>query len=270
MPKIRILRDIVYAQPDGHPQQLDLYLPQDAPTPLPLVIWIHGGAFRMGDKENPPAERLVARGYAVASINYRLSQVALFPAQLHDCKAAVRWLRAHATIYQLDAQRFGAWGSSAGGHLVAMLGTTGGVAALEGDGGHAEQSSQVQAVCDFYGPTDFSQMDTQGSEMHHDAPDSPESQLVGGAIQAHPDRVAQANPIPTVLAGRVYPPFLIMHGDRDPLVPIGQSVLLYEALRRVGAEVTFRTVPGAGHGFAGPEIDQAVDEFFDRHLRHAG
>ena len=152
---------------------------------------------------NNPKEYL-KDGYAGASLNYRLSQHALFPAQLEDVKAAVRWLRANAETYRLDPNRFAAWGSSAGGHLVAMLGTTGDVAEFE-VGENLKMSSRVQAVVDYFGPTDFLQMDAQSlpDGLVHDAPDSPESQLVGGPIQEHQDRVARANPITYVSKGRL-------------------------------------------------------------------
>jgi acetyl esterase/lipase len=261
----RIERDLLYARGGAKALLLDLYLPQTADHPCPVVVWVHGGAFREGSKEDCPATWLAPRGYAVASINYRLSQEAIFPAQLADCKAAVRWLRAHAGVYGLDAAHIGAWGSSAGGHLVAMLGATAGQQEFEGTGGHLEHSSRVQAVCDFFGPTDFLQMDAAGSTMCHDAADSPESQLVGGPIQENVDRVARANPI-TYVTGEA-PPFLIVHGTCDPLVPYNQSELLYAALRQAGVEVTLRPVEGAGHGFEGPEFDALVAAFFDRHLK---
>ncbi len=152
-------RDLAYV-PGGHPRQaLDLYLPPGA-GPAPLIVWIHGGAFRMGDKGDRIPSEMLEQGYAIASLNYRLSQHALFPAQIEDCKAAVRWLRAHADTYALDPSRFASWGESAGGHLAAMLGTAGHERSFE-VGEHLEQSSRVQAVLDFFGPTDFLQMDAQ-------------------------------------------------------------------------------------------------------------
>jgi acetyl esterase/lipase len=236
-----------------------------------VIAWVHGGAWRLGSKENPRALRMVARGYAVASLNYRLSQEATFPAQIHDCKAAVRWLRAHAETYGLDPERIGAWGGSAGGHLVALLGTAWSVPELEGDLGHPDQSSRVQAVCDFYGPTDFCRMNDVPGAMDHDAPDSPESQLIGAPIQERPDLVARADPIAYI--GTETPPFLIVHGDHDWTVILNQSQFLYRALRVAGVEATFHIVEGAGHGFQGAteaqraEIDALVDAFFDAHLR---
>jgi acetyl esterase/lipase len=258
--------DLAYA-PGGHERQkLDLYLPRDA-GPLPLIVWIHGGAFRMGSKEDRVPFEMLEQGYAIASLNYRLSQHALFPAQIEDCKAAVRWLRAHADTYGLDPLRFASWGESAGGHLAAMLGTAGHERSLE-VGEHLEHSSRVQAVLDFFGPTDFLQMDAHRlpEGMIHDAPDSPESQLVGGPIQGFPAEVARANPATYVTPQA--PPFLIVHGDRDPLVPYHQSTLLVAALEAAGVPVTFYTVVGAGHGgFDDPQIPILVREFLLTHLR---
>lgn len=261
--------DLAYVTNGHERQKLDLYLPAVGEK-LPLLIWIHGGAFRMGSKEgiefDPVPLAYVDQGYAIASLNYRLSQHAIFPAQIEDCKAAVRWLRAHAAQFRLDPQRFGAWGPSAGGHLVAMLGTTGQVAEFE-VGEHLDVSSRVQCVVDYFGPTDFLQMDAQRlpDGMIHDTPDSPESELVGGNIQEHPDKVARANPIAYVT--NAAPPFLVVHGDQDPLVPYGQSVLLVEALLKVGADVTFYTVEGAGHGrFTDPQVPKLTAAFLARHI----
>ena len=267
---MKAFRDLVYARAGEKALLLDLYLPVQDGGPWPVIVWVHGGAWQQGSKENPRALRMVARGYAVASINYRLSQEATFPAQIHDCKAAVRWLRAHAAAYSLDPERIGAWGGSAGGHLVALLGTAGDVPALEGDLGHGDQSSRVQAVCDFYGPSDFCRMNDVAGAMDHDAADSPESQLIGAPIQERRDRVARANPIAYV--GPDTPPFLIVHGDHDWTVILNQSQLLYRALRVGGVQATLHIVEGAGHGFQGAteaqraEIDALVDAFFDAHL----
>ncbi len=262
-------RDLAYVTSGHERQKLDLYLPEQGEN-HPLIIWIHGGAFRMGSKEGNPDNPLyfeyVAQGYALASNNYRLSQHAIWPAQIEDCKAAVRWLRAHASEYNLDPERFAAWGPSAGGHLVAMLGTAGHVSEFE-VGEHLDVSSRVQCVVDYFGPTDFLQMDAQRPPdgMIHNAPDSPESELVGGNIQEHPEKVARANPITYVTAE--VPPFLIVHGDADPLVPYGQSRLLVEALEKVSADVTFYTVPGGGHGgFTDPEVPKLTANFLAKHI----
>jgi len=263
-----VLRDIEYV-PGGHERlKLDLYLPQDAdPTgKRPLIVWIHGGAWLGGSKAPCPALRFVNRGYAVASINYRLSQHALFPAQIEDCKAAIRWLRANAGQYHLDPNRIGVWGASAGGHLVALLGTTGDVKEFD-VGPNASVSSRVQAVCDFFGPTDFTKMSSFPSTMKHDAPDSPEAKLIGGPVQENKDKVQRANPITYVTKDD--PPFLIVHGDKDPLVPHNQSEILLDALKKAGVEATLYTIAGGGHGgFKDPQVDVLVTQFFQKHLRN--
>lgn len=267
---VAVHRDVAYVTNGHERQKLDLYVPPSA-TPLPLIIWIHGGAFRMGSKEgipfDPPPLAYLAQGYAVASLNYRLSQHAIFPAQIEDCKAAVRWLRGHAAQFNLNPNRFGAWGPSAGGHLVTMLGVTGWVKEYE-VGEHLDVPSRVQCVVDYYGPTDFLQMDAQRlpEGMIHDGADSPESELVGGAIQAHKAATARANPITYVSADA--PPFLVVHGDADPLVPYGQSVLLVDALKRANVPVDFYTVNGGGHGgFTDPMVPTLTQQFLAKHLQ---
>jgi len=262
---VTILRDLAYV-PGGHfRQRLDLYLPPAAAS-TPLIVWIHGGAFRMGSKEDEVPLEYLSAGCAIASLNYRLSQHALFPAQIEDCKAAVRWLRAHAGQYNLDGNRFAAWGPSAGGHLAAMLGTAGSETRFE-VGENLGYSSRVGAVVDYFGPTDFLQMDTHRlpDGMLHDTPDSPESELVGGAIQQVPERVAAANPITYVMKDT--PPFLIVHGENDPLVPYHQSQLLAAALEQAGVPVQFYTVRGAGHGgFTDPQVPELTRRFLAQHL----
>jgi acetyl esterase/lipase len=257
-------RDLEYVRGGHERQRLDLYLPEKADRPLPVIVWVHGGAWLAGSKEGGgPALSFVRRGYAVASINYRLSQHARFPAQIEDCKAAIRWLRANAKTYKLDPAHIGVWGASAGGHLVALLGTAGGVKEWEARAGNAGQSSRVQAVVDWFGPTDFTKMG--GS---HDRADSPEAKLIGGAVQDNKERAAKANPITYV--GKDAAPFLILHGDQDKTVPYSQSELLAEALQRAGVEVTLKKIEGTGHGgpaFNSPENRKLIEQFFDRHLK---
>jgi acetyl esterase/lipase len=269
---IRRLTDLAYV-PDGHPRQkLDLYLPP-AGKDHPLIVWIHGGAWSGGDKRGGPALRFVERGDAVASVNYRLSSDAPFPAQIEDCKAAIRWLRAHAAEYGYSPDRIGVWGSSAGGHLVALLGTSSDVEEFD-VGPNRDVSSRVQAVCDFYGPADLLRMGAQSgpeSRIDHDAADSPESRLVGGPIQERKELATKASPITYVSKERArrIPPFLILHGDRDDTVPIGQSERLHQALRAAGVASEYHVVEGAGHGggsFNGPEVQRRVDHFFAEHL----
>lgn len=264
-------RDVRYG-PHQERNTLDLFVPKSA-APVPLVIWVHGGAWSGGSKDgNNPALPLLADGYAVAAVNYRLSQHAVFPAQIEDCKAAVRLLRANAKKYNLNPDRFGVWGSSAGGHLVALLGTSGGAKELEGKvGDHPDVSSKVQCVVDFYGPTDLTKMAAQSganSKIDHDSPKSPESRLVGGPIQENKDKAAKANPLTYVTKGA--PPFLILHGDADPLVPLAQSELLHDALKKAGVASELVVVKGGGHGgagFASAENRDTIAKFFEKHLK---
>ena len=206
-----------------------------------------------------PALQFTSEGYAVAHVGYRLSGEAKFPAQIHDCKAAVRWLRANAEKYELDPDKFIAWGASAGGHLAALLGTTGGVKDLEGTVNDLKQSSRVQGVVDWFGPTDLLRMNETESDRRHDAPNSAESKLIGGPLLENKDKAAKASP--TTYVSKDAPPFLIMHGEYDLEVPIRQSEILAGALERAGVEVTFIPIKAAGHGFAGLEAIDRVREF---------
>ncbi len=270
----KILKDIEYAKPGGISLKLDLYLPAKGLGPAPLVVWIHGGGWYAGGKEEAKlgALSLMLRGIAVASVNYRLSTQAKFPAQIWDCKGAVRWLRAHASKYGLDPRRVAALGPSAGGHLSALLGTSSGVARLEGTvGGNLKQSSSVMAVVDFYGPTDFFK---EGG--FHNSPSSPESILIGkplGEILANLKNpayakwvalVRDANPITFV--DPKDPPFYIAHGIDDPLVPYTQSTLLEAALKKAGVPAVLKLVPLAGHGLPSSEVNKAFD-FLEKILR---
>ncbi len=260
---VEIVADLVYARPHGSPQRLDLYLPQGGE--LPVIIWLHGGGWRFGDRRlGPDLSRYFAqRGFAMVSIDYRLSGEATFPAQLHDVKTAIRWVRANATRYGLDGAHIGLWGSSSGGHLAALAALTGSGILEDDPLEYAGQSSEVQAVVDGYGPTDFLQQDAQrdplgrpsddpesiqlpAGKWSRDA-DSLESLLLGAPIETRPDLVRLANPLTYVRPGA--PPFLILHGLSDTAVPAHQSVLLYEALATAGNEATLCLIKGLGHGF---------------------
>ena len=266
-PDARRFRKLEVARTPQGPLYLDLYLPTNAPAPLPLIVWIHGGGFHTSPtaRDDYLPGRIVGRGYALASIDYRDSKAAPFPAQVQDCKAAVRWLRAHAAEYGIDPERVGVWGISAGGHLAAFLGLSGGEQEYEGDGGNATFSSRVRAACDFCGPTDLLQLVTPETTNAAAALRLMAEDFVGGKPEDRRDLVAKVNP--ATHADRRDPPILILHGDADPLVAFNQSELLYQALKAVGAEVTFGVVKGGGHLFVGPEIDRAVDAFFDQHLK---
>lgn len=271
------IRDIAYAADALDSHKLDLHIPNGATGPLPVVIWIHGGGWQSGDKALNPNSfqlRYARNGYVVASLNYRLSSEAIYPAQLHDCKAAIRWLRANAAQYNLDTTRFGVWGSSAGGHLAALVGTTGDVTDMEGSvGGNTQYSSRVQAVVDWYGPTDFLQMDSHalaqgcGSSNHNSA-NSPESLLVGCPIQTCPEAVQRANPMTFYTPDD--PPFLIQHGTTDCTVAMGQSQILQALLQAQGHDSIFTPITGAGHGgplFSAESNLLQVDTFLQSRLR---
>jgi acetyl esterase/lipase len=262
---VRAFRDIAYVPGGGVSQTLDLFLPASTSArPVPLIVWIHGGAWHAGSKDSCPALPMLTKGFAVASINYRLSQQAIFPAQIHDCKAAIRWLRAHAKQYNLDAEHVGVWGSSAGGHLVALLGVTVDLKELEGDEGNLDQSSRVQAVCDWYGPTDLTTLISD----HAANTNSPVTQLLGGPASQNKQKAAAANPLTYINKNAA--PFLIMHGEQDKLVSIHQSEILHCALQQAGIETTLQRLPNAGHGspdFYKPAMRELVEKFFIRHLK---
>ncbi len=266
-------RDLEYVQAGHERHKLDLYLPEKSDGPVPVIVWIHGGAWLGGSKENPPALPFLARGYAVASINYRLSSHARFPAQIEDCKTAIRWLRANAKTYNIDPDRIGVWGASAGGHLVALLGVAGNAKELEGNFGNIGQSSRVQCVVDFFGPSNLLTMAKQSgpdSKIDHDSPTAPEARLIGGPVQENREKAARASPVTYVSKDAA--PFLIVHGDKDPVVPCGQSEELAAALKKAGVEVTLKKLEGAGHGgreFNNPENRKLIEEFFDKHLKKA-
>lgn len=252
----QVITNIAYApaQPAGsRGHLLDLYLPDGGGGSRPLVIWSSGSAWMSDDGKSgaaPIANVLNARGYAVAGVSVRSSSQALFPAQAFDIKAAIRWLRANAARLRLDPGRFAFMGDSSGGWAANIATVTGGVADLEGDIGTTGVSSRVQAGVAFFGPTDFLRMNAQRPPggADHDGPDSPESRLVGCAIQTCPDRARRANPVNYVdRVARADPPMMLLHGQADPLVPHGQSVLLYDALRARCRDAVFISVPGAGH-----------------------
>jgi len=259
------VRDIVYATTDsasrgGH--LLDLYLPPSPSGPTPVVIFSSGSAWMANNgRQGGPAlaTQLNKAGYAVAGVAIRTSGQTIFPGQLYDIKAAIRWLRANAGKYNINPDRIGIAGESSGGWLAAMAAVTGDVSELEGTLGTTGVSSAVQAAIAYYPPTDFLQMDAWALKpcdpavgmdasraFCHDGPESPESRLVGCAIQSCPDKVQRANPIRYV--SRADPPIMIIHGGSDPLVPHAQGELLYQALNKACRDAVFISLPVAGHG----------------------
>ena len=258
--------DVEYAVVDGHSLKLDLYMP--AVENPPLVVWIHGGGWRGGDKSRCFVTWLTEHGYAVASINYRLTDKAIFPAQIHDCKAAVRWLRANADQYGYQTERVAVAGSSAGGHLAALMGTSGDVEALEGTvGGNLDHSSRVQAVLDYYGPTDFV-LRSKSHPQRANAKDSGTYGLLGGGADVKTERAKQASPVTYVSADD--PPLLVFHGERDKTVYVDQARRIEEVYQAADLPVALRLLPESGHGgkafFRGPQRELAV-EFLDKHLK---
>lgn len=259
-------------------QRLDIYQPDKISGLLPVIISIHGGAFMMGDKRDSQVQPMLAglkRGYAVISINYRMSGEALFPANIYDIKAAIRWIRANAVKYHLDPAKIALWGGSAGGNLCALAGTSSGVKELEDFSlGNESFSSSVQAVIDWFGPINFLKMDDQlretgnGKTDHSDS-DSPESKVLGAKITDIPDLVKKANP--ETYISQDDPPFLIQHGTKDPIVPTQQSEEFYAKLRKVLGKdkVILTLLKGEGHGgpqFNDPKNIDFVFEFLDKQL----
>ncbi|MCP4401136.1 MAG: alpha/beta hydrolase [bacterium] len=257
----KVLRDIEYTVYQGSSMQLDIYLPATE-GPYPLIVWLHGGAFRMGNRTwiEQGALDQVSRGYALASVSYSFSQTAQWPVQAYQIKAAIRWLRAHAAGYNVDPDKFIAWGMSAGGHLASIAGTSGDEKRLEDlTLGNSHYSSRVQAVVSWYGPSDFLRMG--GS---HDNADSPESELVGCPVQTCPEKTARANPVTYITPDD--PPFYIMHGTGDSSVPHSQSVILYDALQQAGVTATFISLPDYVHSdprFNTGSRIAGVQEFLD-------
>lgn len=271
-----ILLDIPYASSKNPRQKLDLILPKNRDTKktIPLVVWIHGGGWKNGDKKTGHSPNRIPAliktdRYAGATIGYRLSGEAIWPAQIHDCKAAIRWLRANAAKFGYDPNRIAVWGSSAGGHLVSMLGTTGDNKELEGNvGNHLDQSSHVQAVVNYYGPSALLQMNDHPSKIDHNAPHSPESQLLGSPIQDSKSKAKQASPLHHVTAEDA--PFIHFHGTDDPLVPFHQSKLLHQAIKEKGVPSTLITLQGGGHSMPGTFTQSKVIPFLDSILYKKG
>jgi acetyl esterase/lipase len=267
--------DVKYVPDGDSAQTLDIYFPEKPPEQLqPLLIWIHGGGWRGGSKTGVPYLSQLSRGYVVASIEYRFSQKALFPAQIQDCQAAIRWLRAHAKKYHIDPKRIGVGGASAGGHLAALVGTSGGKKAFPPIGANQDQSDRVQAVCDIFGPADFwtvikqADADKDVKNIFKWNNGDPYSQLIGARLGEDKEKCDAVSPVHYV--SKDNPPFLILHGDRDTLVPYAQSIELADLLHKAAVPVTLQRLPGAGHGgpaFGLPAVQKLASDFFDKHLK---
>jgi len=255
--KIDAAKDVEYGRVGERSLQLDIYQPKQRNADLlPVIVWIHGGGWRNGNKSSGARlNSFVATGnYVGVSIGYRLSREAVWPAQIHDCKAAIRWIRANAAKYGIDPDRIGLWGSSAGGHLVSLLGTSSDIEQLDGSCGTPGVSSRVACVVDFCGPTDM-------IIFKHSAAD----QLFGKPADERQAEAKAASPAAHVSEDD--PPILIVHGTNDRTVPIEQAELFHEKLKASDVDVTFVRIEGGGHGIGGAEVSKRVVSFFDKHLR---
>jgi acetyl esterase/lipase len=266
---VNVYCNIPYSWADANtPLLLNLYVPASK-KPLPLIIYIHGGGWSAGSKEYvlPQDFHFLEKGYAIASVEYRFSNKAIFPAQIKDCKAAVRFLRSNAKKYNLDANHFGAWGDSAGGHLAALLGMTSNSRAF----GEKDQkvSDSVQAVCDWFGPTDLTRFAPDPNSKQTQAVYDVMSKLIGGPISEKMSVAKSASPVTYI--NPQCPPFLIIHGTNDNLVPLAQSQLLYDGLKKAGVPVELKIIPDSGHGdtkaFADPNLIALESAFFDKYLK---
>ncbi|MBL8816635.1 MAG: alpha/beta hydrolase [Planctomyces sp.] len=275
-PGVKLESDLLYVPEGDDAQRLDLYFPEAKPeSPLPLIVHIHGGGWMGGSKAPCPVAAMVLRGYVVASIEYRFSQKAVFPAQIQDCQASIRWLRANAEKYNIDINKVGVVGGSAGGHLSALVGTAGGKKVFPVIGGNEEQSDRVQCVCDIFGPANFATVMQQAADdknvrniFQFNSPSDPYSLLIGVSLNS--DRAKTEAVSPITFVSKDSPPTLILHGTHDALVPYAQSVEFADALKANGVPVWLQTIPGAGHGGAGfgnPAIVALMQNFFDKHLK---
>lgn len=265
--QVKFINDVVYGTVNG--RKLILYITEPDPRPkkpMPAVVWAHGGGWMTERSVTSPNMWLARQGYFGINVDYRLTDEAIFPAQIQDIKCAVRWLRAHAKEYNVDPKHIGVWGHSAGGHLAALMGTTGGVKEFEGDCGWPEQDSRVQAVINIAGVIDLLKQ-----PWSQDSADTAGARLVGGPLKEKLDVVAKTNPITFITKDD--PPVLTIHGDKDEAVPLIQSEALHAALQKAGVKSEFAVMKGMGHsdvasmGGVPEETQKLVLPFFDKYLK---
>lgn len=267
MAQSRAMKDVEFARVNDLSLKLDLYLPQEVKQPQ-LIVWIHGGAWRAGSKERVPIKDLVSRGFAVASVDYRLTPVAKFPANVHDIKAAIRWLRANAKKYGYLAGKVGIAGASAGGHLVNSVGTSNGHPKLEGKvGDHLDQSSRVDAIVSFYGAANLTTILHQSTPHGLSVRVPALKLLLGDTPDKELELAKLASPVFQMEGDE--PPLFLIHGDQDHQMPINQSIELYGKYREHKLPVKMEFIYGGGHGgrqFYDAERIGQVAEFFRKHL----
>ena len=260
------LQDIVYTKAGGAELKLDVARPAAKEGLFPCVVVIHGGAWRAGDKKDMRgiASEFAKRGYVAVAPQYRFCPKEAFPAQVHDVKAAVRWIKTNAKTYQVDPERIGAMGFSAGGHLSLMLGLTSAKDGLEGETSAGAPDSRVKAVVNYFGPTDLTAKDF-GAVSKGLIKD-----FLGGTAEEKPEAALKASPLSFVSSDDA--PVLTFQGTKDPLVPYSQAIKLADAMHKAGVAGRVEIMVGAQHGWTGAELDRTIKEtfeFFDRHLKPA-
>ena len=272
--QVSYTHDVNYVTRDGVRLTLQLLAPKETARKLPCIVYVQGSAWRKQDvyANLPQLAEFAKRGYVVAIVEYRPTSVAKFPAQLQDAKTAIRFLRAHAETYHVDPDNIFVWGDSSGGHTALLVGLTEGQAALDTQDLN-QYSAHVNAVVDFYGPTDITQMNLEPSTLDHLSPDSPEGLLLGGKnVLEHRAEAALTNPIHYVQDARQAAPILLMHGSKDRIVPFQQSALMAEALASKNCRYQFYQLAGADHGsseFWTKEAFDTVEAFLKQYL-HSG
>ena len=264
--KVEIQPDVEYGKAGERALKLDVIKPKETrEKPRACVVWIHGGGWQNGNKNSGVGRLagLVASGdYVGVSVGYRLTDEAAWPGQIDDCKAADRWIRANAQTLNVDPEKIGVWGSSAGGHLVSMLGTSGDVKELEGKNGSPDFSSRVACVVDFCGPSNFLAIPKDGPKVSQ--PNGSLYKLLGGPLGEKQEAAKEASPITYVTNDD--PPFLIVHGTADNTVAIKQAELLHAAQQQAGVNTTFVKITRGGHGIGGPKVEERVQAFFAKNL----
>jgi acetyl esterase/lipase len=258
-------KNIEYGRASGESLLVDIYRPKVITKKLPVVVWIYGGSWKEGNKDFCPIAFMATQQLAIVSINYRLDNVAKFPAQIYDCKGAIRWLRANASKYNLDANHIGIFGASAGGHLALLLATTAGNPRMEGDvGDNLAFSSKVQCVCAFYPPTDLNRLVTDPKVRSN--PNGDVAKLIGGPVAENIEKANFASPI--FYVNKNCAPVFLMHGASDTLVPPEQSEIFYQALLKAGVDAHLEIIPNKGHGIiAPPDVARKIYQFFGRYLK---